>query len=155
MSRERTRHAPELSRRLFLTAMGSTLVKAAASRGGQLAEGDTPAPKRGGVLRFATRGDATGLDPHRNLIYPVSQSLAATRQGLLDLNLHSEPVPGIAAEWEAAKDLKTYTFKLRKGANCVKGCCFTTAGKSMRPRCGGTSSAFRVREDRISSRVHP
>jgi ABC-type transport system substrate-binding protein len=72
-------------------------------------------PTRGGTLRFATRGDATGLDPHRNLIYLVSQPLAATTQGLLDLNLQSQPVPGIALEWEASKDLLTYTFKLRKG----------------------------------------
>src|SRR6266568_4459883 len=26
------------------------------------------APQRGGTLRFATRGDASGLDPHRNYI---------------------------------------------------------------------------------------
>jgi peptide/nickel transport system substrate-binding protein len=57
-----------------------------------------------------------GLDPHRNLIYLVSEPLAATCQGLLDLNLHCEPVPGIATEWEASADLLTYTFKLRTGA---------------------------------------
>ncbi len=26
------------------------------------------APKRGGTLRFATRSDSRGLDPHRNII---------------------------------------------------------------------------------------
>jgi peptide/nickel transport system substrate-binding protein len=36
-------------------------------------------------------------------------------QGLLDLNLRSEPVPGIASEWDASPDLLTYTFKLRPG----------------------------------------
>jgi peptide/nickel transport system substrate-binding protein len=41
--------------------------------------------------------------------------LAATSQGLLDLNLHSEPVPGIASAWEASRDLRTYTFTLRRG----------------------------------------
>jgi peptide/nickel transport system substrate-binding protein len=41
--------------------------------------------------------------------------LAAMSQGLLDLNLRSEPVPGIAREWEATPDLLTYTFKLRQG----------------------------------------
>ena len=71
-------------------------------------------PQRGGTLRFATRSDATGLDPHRNTIYPVSMPLAAMSQGLLSL-LRSEPVPGIASEWEAAPDLLTYTFKLRQG----------------------------------------
>jgi peptide/nickel transport system substrate-binding protein len=41
--------------------------------------------------------------------------LAAMSQGLLDLNLRSQPVPGIASEWEATPDLRTYTFKLRQG----------------------------------------
>jgi peptide/nickel transport system substrate-binding protein len=77
--------------------------------------------KRGGVLRFATRGDAQGLDPHRNLIYLVSEPLAATTQGLLDLNLQCEPAPGVATEWDASKDLLTYTFKLRQGAQFHNG----------------------------------
>jgi peptide/nickel transport system substrate-binding protein len=72
-------------------------------------------PKRGGTLRFATRADATGLDPHRNLMYLVSTCLAATTMGLLDLNLQSEPIPGIASAWEASPDLMTYTFTLRPG----------------------------------------
>jgi peptide/nickel transport system substrate-binding protein len=41
--------------------------------------------------------------------------LAAMSQGLLDLDLQSEPVPGVASAWEAAADLLTYTFKLRQG----------------------------------------
>jgi ABC-type transport system substrate-binding protein len=41
--------------------------------------------------------------------------IAAISQGVLDLNLKLEPVPGIATEWEVSKDLLTYTFKLRKG----------------------------------------
>ena len=36
-------------------------------------------------------------------------------QGLLDLDLKSEPVPGVAAAWEATPDLQSYTFQLRKG----------------------------------------
>ncbi|PON11589.1 hypothetical protein C2W62_44015 [Candidatus Entotheonella serta] len=77
--------------------------------------------KRGGVLRFATRGDAKGLDPHRNIIYLVSQPLATTTQGLLDLDLKCQPAPGIATEWDYSKDLLTYTFKLRKGAQFHNG----------------------------------
>jgi peptide/nickel transport system substrate-binding protein len=73
-------------------------------------------PTRGGILRMATRGDATGLDPHRQVTSPVSTPLAATMQGLLDLDERSEPVPGIAVEWEISQDLLTYTLRLRKGA---------------------------------------
>ena len=76
---------------------------------------------RGGVLRFATRSDSLGLDPHRHLVYPVSVPLAATMQGLVDVNLRSEPVPGVAAEWEVSPDLQTYTFRLRRGVSFHNG----------------------------------
>jgi ABC-type transport system substrate-binding protein len=104
-----------LSRRTFLATAGGTLADVAVFGLAGQARAGKRHPRRGGTLRFATRGDATGLDPHRNTIYPVSQPLAATTQGLLDLNLQSEPVPGIAYEWDVSKDLLTYTFKLRKG----------------------------------------
>jgi peptide/nickel transport system substrate-binding protein len=71
---------------------------------------------RGGTLRFATRGDVSGLDPHRNPFSPAAYPMAAVSQGLLDLDMRSEPTPGIASEWDASKDLLTYTFKLRQGA---------------------------------------
>jgi ABC-type transport system substrate-binding protein len=64
-------------------------------------------PQRGGTLRFATRGDAAGLDPHRNTIYLVSTLLAATTQGLIDLDEQSQPVPGVAMAWDVTPDLLT------------------------------------------------
>jgi peptide/nickel transport system substrate-binding protein len=105
----RERHGqPAVSRRDFLVTTGGRLIGAA--------EAAARRPKRGGTLRLGTRGDSTGLDPHRNLMYLVSQPLAATTQGLLDLDLQCEPVPGIATEWDISLDLLTYTFKLRQGA---------------------------------------
>jgi peptide/nickel transport system substrate-binding protein len=106
---------PMLSRRAFLATTGGALAGAAACGLMSQAEAVKRHPQRGGTLRFATRGDAAGLDPHRNTIYLVSTPLAATTQGLLDLDLQSEPVPGIAEEWDVSPDLLTYTFKLRKG----------------------------------------
>ncbi len=106
---------PHLSRRTFCTTAGSALLLAAALGDVGRVSAVQRHPTRGGTLRFATRADATGLDPHRNIYNPATTPLAATTQGLLDLNLQSELVPGIAAEWEASKDLLTYTFKLRKG----------------------------------------
>ena len=79
------------------------------------------APKRGGTLKFATRVDGRGLDPHRNIIYYVSNPLAATTQGLLDLNKDMEIVPGIGEEWTISDDLKTYTFKIKKGVEFHNG----------------------------------
>lgn len=104
-------HTPEISRRHFLATSAGA---AAFGLLGQ-AEAAKRHPKRGGTLHFATRGDISGLDPHRNLYYLVSNAIAATSQGLLDLNLQSDPVPGVAEEWSASPDLLTYTFKIRKG----------------------------------------
>ncbi|MCC6720060.1 MAG: ABC transporter substrate-binding protein [Acetobacteraceae bacterium] len=80
-----------------------------------------PMPKRGGTLRFGTRVDGSGLDPHRNLVYYVSDARAATTQGLLDLNQKMEVVPAVAQEWEISKDLKKYTFRLRRGVEFHNG----------------------------------
>lgn len=106
---------PTLSRRAFLATTSGALAGAAACGLVGQAEANKRRPQRGGTLRFATREDAAGLDPHRHTMYLVSIPLAATTQGLMDINLQSEPVPGIAAEWDIAPDLLTYTFKLRQG----------------------------------------
>jgi peptide/nickel transport system substrate-binding protein len=98
-----------------LTTTGSALASAATLALSSQTDAKKRHLSRGGVLRFATRSEAAGLDPHRNIVYLVSQPLAATTQGLLDLNLRSELVPGIASEWDVSADLRTYTFRLRKG----------------------------------------
>jgi peptide/nickel transport system substrate-binding protein len=121
MTRETTNREHELSRREFLATTGGAVAGAAALGLVGPVEAGKRHPKRGGTLKFGTRADARGLDPHRNTIYLVSMPLAATTMGLMDLglmdlNLKSEPVPGIATEWDISKDLMTYTFKLRKGA---------------------------------------
>jgi ABC-type transport system substrate-binding protein len=115
MTRSITGADYDLSRREFLTAAGGTLAGVAALGLVGQAEAAKRHPSRGGTLRFAMRSDTTALDPHRNIHYLVSTPIAATTQGLLDLDLKSQPVPGIATEWEASKDLLTYTFKLRQG----------------------------------------
>jgi peptide/nickel transport system substrate-binding protein len=106
------------SRRVFLKAGGAAL-GAAAMAG--LPNAVSAQPKRGGILRFATRSESRGIDPHKNLMYNVSQPLAATTQGLLDLAPNMEPAPGIATEWDISDDLRTYTFKLRQGVTFHNG----------------------------------
>ena len=123
MAQESQDHTQDhaLSRRAFLASTSGAMAGAAAYGMVGAAGAQQSQPKRGGVLRFATRGDAQGLDPHRNLIYLVSQPLAGMTQGLLDLNLKCEPVPGVAEAWEASPDLTAYTFKLRRGAQFHNG----------------------------------
>ncbi|NQV59176.1 MAG: ABC transporter substrate-binding protein [Alphaproteobacteria bacterium] len=106
------------SRRVFLKT-GVAALGATAMSG--LPSAATAQPKRGGILRFATRSEAQGIDPQKNLMYNVSQPLAATTQGLLDLAPNMEPVPGIATEWDISDDLRTYTFKLRPGVTFHNG----------------------------------
>jgi peptide/nickel transport system substrate-binding protein len=115
MFRDQTNQPAELSRRAFLAGTGGALAGAAALGLGAKAEAGEPKPGRGGTLRIATRVDAQGLDPHRNVMYYVSYPIAYTTQGLLDLNRKLEPSTGIATEWSASKDLLTYTFKMRQG----------------------------------------
>ncbi|MCA8927948.1 MAG: ABC transporter substrate-binding protein [Alphaproteobacteria bacterium] len=106
-----------LNRREFLAAGAAAGAMAAGLPGVARAE----TPKRGGIMRYASTVDGNGLDPHRNLIFYVSNPLAPTTQGLLDLDQKMEIVPGIAEEWEISKDLKTYTFRLRKGVEYHNG----------------------------------
>lgn len=106
------------SRRALLKGSALALTAAAAAA---LPATAVANPKRGGILRFATRSEARGLDPHRNLIYYVSQPMAATSQGLLDLAPNMEPAPGIAEEWDVSDDLQTYTFRLRRGVSFHNG----------------------------------
>ena len=61
----------DLSRRAFLATAGGTLASAAAFGLVTPAQAEKRHPTRGGTLRFATRGDVTGLDPHRNILYPA------------------------------------------------------------------------------------
>ncbi len=106
-----------LNRREFMAATAAAGAVAAGATGAAKAA----APKRGGTLRYSTRVDGRGLDPHRNIIYYVSNPLVGTTQGLLDLNQQVEIVPGVAEEWDVSKDLKKYTFRIRKGAEFHNG----------------------------------
>lgn len=116
MNNEMRGKESELSRREFLATSGGAVAGAAAMGIAGQAQAGEPKPNRGGTLRVATRGDATGLEPHKNNYYYVSSPISWIGMGLLDLNQKLEPSPGIATEWSASKDLMTYTFNLRKGA---------------------------------------
>ena len=59
-----------LNRREFMAATAAAGAVATAASSPAKA-----APKRGGTLRYATRTDGRGLDPHRNFVYYVSNPL--------------------------------------------------------------------------------
>ncbi|MEQ9125437.1 MAG: ABC transporter substrate-binding protein, partial [Alphaproteobacteria bacterium] len=104
-----------LNRRAFLaTTAAATAVGAMA--GGMPRPARANTPKRGGVLRYASRVDGRGLDPHRNFVYYVSNPMALTTMGLVDLDKNMGMAPGVASEWESNKDFTVWTFRLRQGA---------------------------------------
>lgn len=121
MSKNKKDQHNQPSRREFLAT--STAVAGAAALGMDpgIANAAKRHPKRGGTVRFATRSDGRGLDPHRNITYYVSHPLAAMTAGLLDFDYGMNIKPGLAEEWDISKDLKTYTFRLRKGAEYHNG----------------------------------
>jgi peptide/nickel transport system substrate-binding protein len=116
-----TKFGSEQTRRAFLAGTTALAGTAALGLPGHAQAAGKKHPKRGGTLRFGTRDDSVGLDTHRNFIYFVSQPLTGTQGGLLDFNAELEPTPAIATEWEASKDLKTWTFKLRRGTEFHNG----------------------------------
>ena len=120
MTDEAIKKGTERTRRNFLTA---TTALAGAAIVGLPARADTRKrnSKRGGTVRFGTRDNSVGLDTHRNFIYFVSHPLSGMVGGLLDFDGEMNVVPGIASEWDSSKDLKTWTFKLRRGAEFHNG----------------------------------
>ena len=121
MNDEATKAGYRQTRREFLAT--TTTVAGAAALGipGMAEAANKRHPQRGGTLHFATRSDTRALDTHRNYIYWVSSPMAATTGGLLDVNGRMEPVPAIASEWDVSDDLKTWTFKLRRGTEFHNG----------------------------------
>ncbi|UYN96646.1 MAG: twin-arginine translocation signal domain-containing protein [Enhydrobacter sp.] len=111
----------ESTRRKFLT--GTTALTAAALAGLPAAaqQAGKKHPTRGGTLRFGTRDDSVGLDTHRNIIYFVSHPLTGITGGLVDFDDKMEAKPAVATSWEPSADLKTWTFKLRRGAEYHNG----------------------------------
>ena len=121
MTDEAIKKGPESTRRKFLTATTALAGAAIAGLPGVAEAERKRNPKRGGTVRFGTRDNSVGLDTHRNFIYYVSQPLAGTTGGLLDFDAGMNIVAGVATEWEPSQDLKTWTFKLRHGAEFHNG----------------------------------
>jgi peptide/nickel transport system substrate-binding protein len=121
MTDEANKKGPESTRRKFLTATTALAGATLAGLPGITEAQPKRNPKRGGTVRFGTRDDTVGLDTHRNIVYFVSQPLAGITGGLLDFDGRMEIVPAIATEWDASQDFKTWTFKLRRGAEFHNG----------------------------------
>ena len=114
--RDDRKNRNQMNRREFLAATAVTGAMAAGLPGRAYA-----APKRGGTLRYATRVDGRGLNPHYSFVYYVSNPMVGTTQGLCDLGQDMSIQPAVAESWENTKDLKKYTFHIRKGCEYHNG----------------------------------
>jgi ABC-type transport system substrate-binding protein len=115
MTRQRTGHTDELSRRAFLSSTGGALVGISALGLARQAVAAKKHPQRGGTLEHSSRGDIAGLDAHRHNLNHADVATSAMYTGLSDIDYEGNIVPGIAESWEPSKDLKSWVFRLRKG----------------------------------------
>ncbi|WP_344273316.1 ABC transporter substrate-binding protein [Streptomyces hebeiensis] len=103
-------------------AMGATALLAACSSDGgtssDLAAGGGK-PKNGGTLRVGTLGRASAItrDPHGTQANESDYLIIALVYDALTVpGVKSNTVPRLAASWESSVDLKTWKFKITKGA---------------------------------------
>ena len=91
------------------------------------AQGATPAPVPGGILRAGVQGDPTELDPHLTVLAAAGLVIELVYEGLVDVGPDLLPQPALAESWEISADGLTYTFALRPGVTFHNGRAMTAA----------------------------
>jgi peptide/nickel transport system substrate-binding protein len=85
-------------------------------------------PQRGGTLIFAVGGEPPTYDGHREntfgLIHPISPHYSLLLK--FDEDRYPKVVGDLAESWTVSKDLRTYTFKIRKGVKFHDGSILTS-----------------------------
>jgi peptide/nickel transport system substrate-binding protein len=77
--------------------------------------------KYGGTLTLGSNQAIPQLDPHIVTFANERNVYPGLYNGLTEYNPDMEPIPALAESWEHSDDLKTYTFKLRKGVKFHNG----------------------------------
>jgi peptide/nickel transport system substrate-binding protein len=82
-------------------------------------------PRYGGELLFAVPSEPPSYDAHREETFGVMHPMAPHYNTLLRIDPNdktgTKPVGDLAESWTAAKDGRTYTFKLRRGVKFHDG----------------------------------
>jgi peptide/nickel transport system substrate-binding protein len=103
------------TRRQFLGSTGMGLVALGYGAGPVVAAGETPAPKRGGVLTIGQDENPIGLDPHKTAAFSTGNIAEHIYTCLLRWDETSSHVePDLATAWENP-DPQTFVFHLRDG----------------------------------------
>ncbi len=79
------------------------------------------AQKKGGTLRAVFGSDPPTLDPAQATDTTSSAVIRQIFDGLLELDEKLNVIPSLAERWEVSKDLRLYTFSLRRGARFHNG----------------------------------
>lgn len=82
-------------------------------------------PKKGGVLRVASKPSAGSFDPYLLNGPQNANVIGAICSYLVWLGPDFLPKPDLATAWEASTDAKTWTFTLRQGVKWNNGADFT------------------------------
>lgn len=83
--------------------------------------------KRGGTLIYGQSGDPTTFDTVKATGNPALFASNQIYDHLINIGPDGKYLPALAASWEIAPDLKTYTFKLRSGVKFHDGTEFNAA----------------------------
>lgn len=83
--------------------------------------------RRAGTLVYAQTGDPVTLDSVRASGEPASFAINQIFDHLVHIGPDGSHLPALATSWEGSKDLKTYSFKLRRGAKFHDGTPFNAA----------------------------
>jgi peptide/nickel transport system substrate-binding protein/oligopeptide transport system substrate-binding protein len=86
-----------------------------------LGPSDSLAQRKGGTLRAAFGSDPPTLDPAQATDTTSSAVIRQVFDGLLELDEKLRVVPAIAERWVVSKDLRVYTFSLRRGVKFHHG----------------------------------
>jgi peptide/nickel transport system substrate-binding protein len=86
-------------------------------------------PKKGGTLKFAAGDGGTQdtFDPALTFTWFLIVGGAMLYDRLLNMDANWNLTPGLAEEWSSTSDLKTYTFKIRRGVQFHSGKTLTSA----------------------------
>lgn len=115
-----------LKRRAVLTS-GAALVAACMAPAGAVGAEPAPAPAQAGAggkstLTIGMVLEPSGLDPTSNAASAVGEvTLYNIYETLTKINPDGSVMPLLAESWDVSPDLRTYTFRLRRGARFHNG----------------------------------
>jgi peptide/nickel transport system substrate-binding protein len=113
----------KITRREFLAAASALGLTAALSPALLPTAAQAAAPKKGGVLRMGlAHGNTTdSLDPATQTNAMSGTMYLSLSNTFVEIGSDGGLVPAIAKSWESSPDVKTWTFKVRKGVEFHNG----------------------------------